>query len=60
MVNLGSQSVINNNYKIGHERLGLISKQKIHSIQQNGISERMNRTITERTMVIAADVNKAL
>jgi hypothetical protein len=33
MVNLGSQSVINNNYKIWHERLGHISKQKIHSIK---------------------------
>jgi hypothetical protein len=33
-----------------------------HTPQQNGISERMNRTITERarTMVIAADLNKAL
>jgi transposase InsO family protein len=32
-----------------------------HTPQQNGISERMNRTITERvrTMVIAADLNKA-
>jgi hypothetical protein len=32
-----------------------------HTPQQNGVSERMNRTITERarTMVIAADLNKA-
>jgi hypothetical protein len=42
MVNLGSQSVINNNYKIWHERLGHISKQKFIQLKTHKMIDDVN------------------